>query len=178
MNRLPGPRPPCSTAPSRNGLSGLTLVELLIGSAVLAAAAMAFVTALMHQMILLEHSRNVTWATIDAARVLERLRLQNSGGVCMGVAPPAGFADWDAWLQAPIGAGGGGKTIQPDPSNNERVAVNPPVGADPLVVTVAVCWRHRGRLIGTCVPNGAALADDPDGVTDSPALIASQFTCR
>jgi hypothetical protein len=156
----------------------MTLIELLIGSAVVAAAAMAHITAMTHQTILLEHARNVTWATIDASRVLERLRLQNAGGVCLGVTPPTGFADWDAWLQAAVGAGGGGKIIQPDPTNNERVVVNPPVGVDPLEVTVAVCWRHRGRLIGTCVPNGAALADDPDGNTSSPVLLTSQITCR
>jgi hypothetical protein len=157
----------------------MTLIELLIGSAAVAAAAVAFVTAMTHQTLLIEHARNVSWATLDASRVMERLRLQNTAGVCLGVAPPAGFASWDAWLQADVaGGGGGGKIIQPDPTNNERVVVNPPVGVDPLSVTVAVCWRHRNRIIGTCVPNGAALADDPDGNTGSPVLLTSQITCR
>ena len=58
---------------------------------------------------------------------------------------------------------------------------------DPLRVTVAVCWRHRNRIIGECAPNGAALqaADNGGsgvhnitGVIESPAMLTTLITCR
>ena len=57
---------------------------------------------------------------------------------------------------------------------------------DPSRVTVAVCWRQRGRTIGECAWNGAALtADDtvtvtPDtaDVIDAPTMLTTLVTCR
>ncbi len=57
---------------------------------------------------------------------------------------------------------------------------------DPLQVTVAVCWRSRGRILGECTWNGAtltaddtlAVALDTQGVIDSPAMLTTLVTCR
>ena len=168
------------------GERGLTLVELLIMATIFAIAIAALLGAHMGQVVLNEHARNVTWAVNDASRVMEELRKQNSGAGCvLGVNPPAGFASWDAWLASTAANGGGGKSVPPDPANNERVVVSAPGAADPLSVTVAVCWRHRGRIIGECVANGAALIESDgsngfaaDGVIRSIAMLTTTMTCR
>ncbi len=81
--------------------------------------------------------------------------------------------------------------------SGEWNAANPPspvAGApeNPMRITVAVCWRHRGRTIGQCrwVNNAWDLttktAWDSDvypgggtpGVLDSPAMASTLVTCR
>jgi hypothetical protein len=52
---------------------------------------------------------------------------------------------------------------------------------EPLQVTVAVCWRHRNRVIGECAWDGVALSAndaDGDGVIESPAMLTTLVTCR
>lgn len=159
---------------------GLSLAELLAGAAILAVAIAAMLETIVWQMTLNEHARNLSWANNDATRVMEQLREQNSEGVCLGapnVAAPAGFNDWDAWL-ADAQAGGGGRSIP----GNERLVVTP-LGMDPVRVTVAVCWRHRGRTIGECTWDGATLTANPAAggdllVTESPAMLSTSITCR
>jgi len=176
---------------------GFTLAELLIGATMLAIAIAALLGAFLGQTILNEHARNLTWAINDANRVMERLRQQNTGAGCTTpswTAPnecdPGGIsacvdtdADasrttaWDDWLSDTVG---GGKSIQPDPLTNELVVVTA-TGTDPIQLTVAVCWRHRNRVIGECTWNGAALAAndaDGDGVIDSLAMLSTVMTCR
>lgn len=198
--------------------AGFTLVELIIGAAMLAIAITALLGAFLGQVTLNEHARNLTWAINDANRVMEQLRLRNTSS-CAGegntepTALPPGFTSWDDWLES---AAGGGKSIQPTPNVNERIAVTcqdnatpanrcGTVGApaqvgtdeipgfypaantpyDPIRVTVAVCWRHRGRTLGECAwdgaqltPNDAAPVGDGDGVIESPAILSTLMTCR
>ncbi len=176
--------------------TGFTLVELMVGAMILATAIAALLGAFVGQVTLNEHSRNLAWATNDASRVMEQLRRQNSN--CAPAAPssaaPAGFASWDAWLASAAAGGGGGKSLQPDPANNELVVItcrnaantaNCLAGNDPIRMTVAVCWRHRERIIGECEPDGAGLKKDPDrdpggdnNVTESPAMLSTFITCR
>jgi prepilin-type N-terminal cleavage/methylation domain-containing protein len=167
----------------RKRQSGFTLIELMIGAILLAVGITTLLGAFLGQITLNEHARNLTWAVNDANRVLERMRQQNSGAACASpsAAAPAGFADWDAWLAGDMAAGGGGgKSIQPDPDTNELVMVTSG-GADPLEITVAICWRHRERTIGECDWNaGALITDDSDGdgVLESPAMLSTLMTCR
>mgnify|MGYP001950879727 FL=1 len=183
--------------------SGFTLVELVVGAMILATAIAALLGAFVGQVTLNEHARNLAWATNDASRVMEQLRRQNSN--CATAAPsaaapanPGGVPDpfprWDAWLTSTAAAGGGGKSLRPDPANNELVAITCRnaantadclAGDDPIRMTIAVCWRHRGRIVGECQANGAALAADPDrdpagdnNVTESPAMLSTFITCR
>lgn len=160
---------------------GLTLVELLVGALVLSVAIVALLGAFLGQLTLSEHARRLAWAGNDASRVLEQVRRQNSGGACTtpSATPPAGFGSWDAWLADATAAGGGGKSIQP--AADELVVVTR-VGANPLTVTVAVCWRHRNRILGECTGAGA-LAQNPGAggdplVTESPAMLSTLITCR
>ena len=163
--------------------AGFTLLEIIITAAILLLSLLPVMVATIQQITLSEHARNLSWAASDASRVLEQIRDENSSPACVSpaAAPPGGFANWDAWL-ANAATGGGGKSLQPDPANNELLVVTPgAVGSDPLPITVAVCWRHRNRIFGECDPNGAGLiaADkNGDGVITSPATLSTQMTCR
>lgn len=164
------------------GPRGLTLVELLIGALLLAIGIVTLLEAFVRQQTLNEHARNLSWAMNDATRVMERLRQQNSGATCTTptLTPPAGFASWDAWLVDTSVNGGGGKSVQPDPVTNELV-VPSSSGTDPISLTVAVCWRHRGRTLGECQWVGGALTpSDADGnnIITSPAALSTLLTCR
>ncbi|MBI2885278.1 MAG: prepilin-type N-terminal cleavage/methylation domain-containing protein [Candidatus Omnitrophica bacterium] len=174
--------------------AAFTMVELIIGAAILAIALSALLGSFVGQVTLNEHSRNLTWAANDATRVMEQLRVQNMnpcvGGSVPSGNPPAGFGSWDAWLDAPTG--GGGKSIQPAPATQELIVVTCRNQADtaaciatddPIRLTVAVCWRHRSRTIGECTWDGAALAANPGAsgdanVTESPAMLSTIMTCR
>ena len=182
--------------------SGFTLAEVALGGAVLFVAVAAILGAYVGQVTLNEHARNLTLAIQDANRVVEQIRQDTAscGGAPPKAAAPGGFNDnWNGWL------GGVGKSLRPDPANNELVGVtcqnnttgtvlaapngcsNPPAGTDPIRVTVTVCWRHRGRIIGECAPNGTALQFTDNqgtgphnvaGVMESPAMLTTLVTCR
>ena len=185
---------------------GLTLMELLIAAAIFLIAIAALFWASFSQRTLNEHSRNLSWAVNDASRVIERMRQLNRGGACTrpsAISPGGGTTSWDTWL---AGVGGG---MSLPPGTNERIFVtcednggaycdadqmaNASVewhnsdGAaglpddDPIRVTVAVCWRHRTRVLGECTWDSAQLqaADsDGDGILESPAMLTTTITCR
>ncbi len=157
---------------SRRLRKGFTLIELMIGAAVLAIAIVALMGAFLGQITLNEHARNLTLAINDANRVMERLRQQNSGSGCgtPSIATPnecdpgsssactdsgnATPSPWNQWLND---SAGGGKSIQQSPSPDvEYVDVRclkpgttTACGAtdDPIQITVSLCWTHRGRTI-------------------------------
>ena len=194
---------------------GFTLVELIIGAAVLAIAIAALLGAFLGQITLNEHARRLTLAMNDANRAMEQLRRVNTGCASQPSASlsslPGGFTSWDQWLKDTTVNGGGGVSIPPVPAE-ERVFVtcqdNATLNAcgtsnqvgtgewktaagntayDPIRITVAVCWRHRGRVLGECTWNGAALqqADGTMGtlyptanVIESPAMLTTLMTCR
>jgi type II secretory pathway pseudopilin PulG len=173
----------------------------------LAVATTAILGAYVGQVTLNEHARNLSLAIQDANRVIEQIRQDNSGPGCqVDVCPQNNCAtNWNDWLAVT----GGGKSILPDPNVDERIVVtcqnstgtaycpnsqdgtewNTAYGAspvDPILVTVAVCWRHRNRTIGECIWNGAALQADPTVsvpnddplVIQSPAMLTTLVTCR
>lgn len=56
-----------------------------------------------------------------------------------------------------------------------------PTGFDVIQLTVAVCWRHRTRVIGECRWTGAALQTEDrngDGLISSPAMLTTVVTCN
>lgn len=165
---------------------GFTLVELLIGAALLVLGIVTMLGVLASQFALNEQARNASWALNDATRIMEYIRRQNSGSACQtpSAAVPGGFADWDAWLADTSSSGGGGKSVQPDPAANELIVVNTS-GTDPLTITLSVCWRQRARTIGECAwENGALSADeslamaDDTAEIDSPVMLSTLVTCR
>lgn len=184
-------------------MRGFTLIEIVLGTMTLTIAAVAILGAYLGQMTLNEHARNLSLAVHDANRILEQIRQLNGGGCAT---PTVSVANgWNAWLETQNPA----KSI-PNPAGtanaSERIVVtcqneaatqycNPATqvsasewrstaGAatvDPLRVTVAVCWRHRGRTLGECTwANNALTANDTNGsgVIDSPAMLTTLVTCR
>ena len=159
---------------------GLTFVELLVGMSLLTIALMALFGVFTGTSTLNEHARDRAWAMDDANRVMERLRQQNAGCNQPAAASPAGFGNWDAWLASSAAAGGGGKTLQPNPNVNELVTLSAS-GTDPLGVTVSICWRSRNRVYGECRWTGTQLAASDangDGIISSPAMLFTLITCR
>jgi type II secretory pathway pseudopilin PulG len=194
----------------RQSHPGFTLVELLIGAVMMVIAITALMGAFFGQTVLNEHARNLTWAVNDAGRVLEQMRRVNTGDACAvpDASAPAGYANWNAWLAAAAGVGGGGKSIQPTPNTNELIVVTcrdnttaalcgdddqvsagewavaaPNTNFDPIQVSVAVCWRHGLRTIGECTWNAGtqtltANDADGDGTVESPGMLSTVITCR
>jgi len=195
------PHPACDHAARwpAHWTGGFTLVEVVLGGLVLAIAIAAILGAYVGQLTLNEHARNLSMAINDANRVIEQIRQQNSP--CAGAAPSIQWpsdGSWNGWLGNL--AAGGGKSIQPDPNNNEFVATTcqeadgsptypscsaaDTAGANPVRVTVAVCWRHRGRIIGECddttppTPNEGRVVANDTAAIDSPAMLTTLVTCR
>lgn len=202
-----GPRNRCRAAPlfastrRSNHCWGFTLAEVVLGVVVLAIAAAAILGAYIGQVTLNEHARNLSLAMQDANRVIERIRQENVGcGQEPTVNPPNARPSWDAWLRNE----GGGLTLV---NADEQIVVTcqhragapycadaqmgtewhpaGPAGTEnPLRVTVAVCWRHRGRIIGECSGAGALAGDAAlaagatAGVVDSPAMLTTLVSCR
>ena len=187
---------------------GFTLVEVVLAILIIVAVVAAILGAYVGQITLNEHARNLSLAIHDANRVIEQMRQQTAG--CAPSAPSivptgGGGANWNGWL-------GAAKSIQPDPINNELITVTcrsrdgaiqcaqgqmgtewnaatapATPNQDPMSITVAVCWRHRGRIIGECSIPGNVLTAGPDGtnggtagdnIISSPAMLTTLVTCR
>jgi hypothetical protein len=192
-------------------LRGLTLIELVIAILAVAIALAALLGSYMGQITLSEHARNMNLAANDLTKLMEQLRRQNVGVGCALTATPPVGTSWDAWLASGAGGGGKTIGANPATDEQifvtclRRGAPSPPanpadycgqpgqVGAgewrtngaatnfDPLQVTAAVCWRHRSRVIGECIWNGAALAADDadaDGIIESPVMVTTLVTCK
>lgn len=201
---------------SKPSSSGLTLVEVILAGVTLALAITALLGAFLSQLTLNEHARSLSLAVHDANRVIEQIRQDNVNCLRPNVDPRdlAGApTNWNAWLQAqgkslpnsateelvvvtclrrdagapPATPGdycGIGGTAQMGPGEWRTNAGT--TTYDPLQVIVSVCWRQRGRVIGECIWNGAALAasdggNGPNaraGVIESPASMTTLVTCR
>ena len=173
---------------------GFTLAEVVLGGTVLAIAVAAILGAYVGRVTLNEHARSLSLAIQDANRIIEQIRQQTAScGTNPDASAPGGFG-WDTWL-----TNNGEKSIQPVPADNELVVVTCQdsggtatfptcTGTDPIRVTVAICWRHRNRIIGECIPTGATLQAGGDtdgngphniaGVVESPAMLTTLVTCR
>ncbi|PIQ83738.1 MAG: hypothetical protein COV75_05875 [Candidatus Omnitrophica bacterium CG11_big_fil_rev_8_21_14_0_20_63_9] len=107
---------------------GFTLIEMMLGAAILSIVAVALLGSFFGQTFLNQNARNLTAAMTDATRIMEQIRQQNTTAACVGgipsARPPAGFASWNAWLNAAAPAGGGPKSVQvPTPNQFELVTV-------------------------------------------------------
>ncbi|MBI3088407.1 MAG: prepilin-type N-terminal cleavage/methylation domain-containing protein [Candidatus Omnitrophica bacterium] len=164
---------------------GLTLIELMVCVTLLVVGITALLGAFLSQMALNEHARNMAWAMNDANRVMERMRQLNVNCDTPSAAAPSecgdgndACADWNDWLADTAE----GKSIEPDPDTYELITMTS-TGTDPLQVTVAVCWRHKSRVIGECTWDaGTETFDtddvDGDGIIESPAMLSTLMTCR
>lgn len=187
----------------------MTLVEVLLAIVVLVVAISAILGAYVGQQTLNEHARNLTLATQDAERVIEQLRSNNAQ---CNIPTAATAGGWNAWLDAQVPAksvpnpdanagerivvtcqdqdGGvlstdycGRNAPTPQVATEEWTFQAASTAFNPVRVTVAVCWRHRGRTIGECAWDGASLTPSDSGtgvvgVIESPAMLTTLVTCR
>ncbi len=192
--------------------AGMTLVEMLLAIVVFLVAISAILGGYLGQQTLNEHARNLTLATQDAERVIEQLRTMNAscsttpsatmtGGwnawLNTQVPPksipnPNGNAgelivvtcqDQDGGTLSTDYCGRNGPTPPPQVATEEWTSQAASTAFNPVRVTVAVCWRHRGRTIGECAWNGAGLTPSDSGtgvvgVIESPAMLTTLVTCR
>ncbi len=179
---------------------GFTLIEMVLAALTLLIAFGAILGAYFGQLTLNEHARNLSLAVHDANRVIEQIRRNT---VACGSLPTVNAANgWNAWLIANGGlslaqeqivvtcqdrtsAAYCGRVAPAQVAAQEWASQNAATTFDPLRVTVAVCWRHRNRVIGQCTWNGATLTQDDNvqpnptpGVIESPAMLTTLVTCR
>ncbi len=149
--------------------NGFTIMELMLGAAVLLIAVAALLGAYLGRSYLNENAKNLNRSMYDARRVMETIRQQNIGCTVPTVAAPSGTS-WNAWMvsqslrtltipesivvtcqnsQNPAqycGSGAVGHAAQV--SSAEWSATVATTSYDPIRVTVAVSCRQNGRVIG------------------------------
>lgn len=106
--------------------SGFTLLELVMGSAVLLIALLGLLSFYRSPFMLNEIARDTTIAIQDATKVIEQMRVTPFGSLQT--------TNWDTWAQ-----NNGAKNL---PSETVSVAYT---GTDPLEFTVTVQWTRRNR---------------------------------
>ncbi|MBU1932500.1 MAG: type II secretion system GspH family protein [Candidatus Omnitrophica bacterium] len=121
--------------------TGFTLLELMIGTAVLIIALVGLIAAYIGCFSLNESARNLTIAVNDAQCVTEEIRDIN-------IPLKITSQDWTAWALADSPGGGGCNSL-----DNETVIVTYPSGtsAEPLEILVTVSWTEKGRQKNTQV---------------------------
>jgi len=114
--------------------AGFTLLELMIGAAVLIIALVGLIAAFTGCFALNEGARNMTIAINDAQCVMEEIRDRN-------LIANITQEDWTSWAQTDPPDGGGCNTLV-----DEMVQVGYPLGtnADPLEILIIVSWREKG----------------------------------
>ena len=115
--------------------SGFTLLELMIGSAVLVLALVGLIGAYIGCFSLNESARNLTVAMNDAQCTMEEIRDRN-------VTSNITQEDWAAWAATDPPEGGGCNTL-----DSESINVTYPsgTGIDPLEILITVNWTEKGR---------------------------------
>ncbi|MBU1007395.1 MAG: hypothetical protein KKH08_07415 [Candidatus Omnitrophica bacterium] len=116
--------------------SGFTLLELMIGAAILIFAISGLIAAYTGCFALNESAGNLTIASNHIQCVMEEIRDRN-------IIDNITQEDWTAWAAADPPAGGGCNTL-----GNETVQVSYPSGIiiDPLRILVTITWSERGRV--------------------------------
>lgn len=122
----------CLLRQKHSGRKGFTLIEIAITTLILAVAFISLMLALTYGMVLLESSRNMTQAGVDARALIEEMRRTcTSGGLAQVTA-----TNWTTW----------GSTNGLTALDNEAIAVSyVDAAADPLEVTITVSWTERSR---------------------------------
>jgi prepilin-type N-terminal cleavage/methylation domain-containing protein len=149
--------------------AGFTLIEVMLGAAVLAIAIVALLGAFLGESFLVAHAQALQGSMADATRIMEQLRQQNIGCAAPSARPPAPHESWDIWLEAQqpakvLGthaeavavtcqdADGGalpGDYCGANQAGTKEWKVNAAQTAfDPIQATVAVGYQVRGRVVG------------------------------
>lgn len=173
----------------RAAVRGFTLVEMMMGTAVMVIVLVALMGAFVGQSFLTSSARNLTAAMNDATRVMEEIRRLNTQPNCAGlptVVPEAPYATWNDWLNADgqgksvmqssddtyevvavtcqRESGGNGGYCGPNQVGTEWTRDAADTSYDPLRITVAVGWRQQQRVAGG-MAGGAEFAYTPETTT-------------
>lgn len=118
---------------------GFTLLELMIGTAVLIIALVGLISAYIGCFALNESARNLTIAVNDAQCVMEEIRDMN---IPLNITSQ----DWSAWAIADSPGGGGCNKL-----DNETVTITYPLGTsvEPLEILITVNWTEKNRQRST-----------------------------
>lgn len=118
---------------------GFTLLELMIGAAVLIIALVTLIAAYVGCFTLNESARNLTIAINDGQSVMEEIRDRNN---TFNITQE----DWTNWASQDPPNGGGCNSL-----DNESIIVTYPsgTGASPLEILVTVNWTEKGRSRST-----------------------------
>jgi Tfp pilus assembly protein PilV len=110
---------------------GFTLMEVVIGTFLIAVGLVALMSAFLSGLLLVESGRNQTSANADARAIFEEMRRLSASGLA-GVTT----RNWSTWS-----ASAGLTTL---PSETVSVSFRNP-NADPLEATVTVNWTEKTR---------------------------------
>ena len=169
---------------------GFTLVEMMLGTAVMIIVLTAMLGAFVGQSFLTRSARNLTAGMNDATRVMEEIRRLNTSPNCAGrpsASPPGSYKTWNEWLNAD-GQGksimqssddsfeiiavtcqseaGGKQYCGPNQAGQEwfRASQGSNTSYDPIRVTVSVGWRQQRRVAGG-MAGGAEFVYTPETTT-------------
>ncbi|MFH1854584.1 MAG: type II secretion system protein [Candidatus Omnitrophota bacterium] len=114
---------------------GFTLLELMIGAAVLIIALVGLIAAYVGCFALNESARNLTIAANDAQCVMEEIRDVN-------IPTNITAENWTDWAASNPPSGGGCNRL-----DNETVTVTYPSGTDaePLEILITISWTEKSR---------------------------------
>lgn len=142
-----------------------------MGASVMAIVTVAMIGAFVGQSFLTNNARNMTAAVNDATRIMEQIRLQNTGTNCPSgvpsIVPPSGRS-WNEWLDQ----GTTGKSVNPNMPAAERgryelIAVTCQDGAMLTCQTGATVTCPGDLSVVTC-PVLGAIVTCPDGTSVTP----------
>lgn len=142
---------------------GFTLIETMIGLAIMSVVIVALMGSLAGQSYLNANARNLTAAMNDATRIMEQIRQQNIGCTTPSARPPS-TESWNEWLSAQSP----GKSInQPRRNEYELIAVTCQDGAAIACQAGSSVTCPDGTSTVVCPARGAVVTC-PDGTRVGP----------
>ena len=142
----------------------LTLVEVALGAAILTVVLLSIISVYIKCIELVSASKSMTFAVNEAQAKMEGIRDHNYYLI---------YADYNngTFTVPGIAPGGNKGVIYVDNSD-----------PDLLKVTISVCWRERGRIIGEDINFNGVLDSGEDknynGIIDSTAQLVLLITQR
>ena len=145
-------------------LRAFTLIEVMLGALILIVVMLSIIATYIICFELVYTSRNMTFAVNSAQMKMEEIKNHGFYNI---------FADYNNTTfdidELPVGESMG--IVYVDNTN-----------PDLLEVTISVCWRQRGRIIGedSDLDGSLDLGEDlnGNGIIDSPAQLISLITVR
>jgi Tfp pilus assembly protein PilV len=134
---------PSSKMNAFNGKDGFTLLELMIGGAILIVGIIGILAVFAYCYGLNETSRNIAQAVNDGRALLEAMRDESAAGISN-----VANTNWNLWAKS-TGPTASGKTNSvPLTSLTQEDITTAISGSDPLRIILTVNWIERGGRQG------------------------------